>query len=77
MPTQEELSKISNQAERDLNSYEAKVGNARSADDAGVTSRVETKFHGATVNYDNPSTNAGYNRRVPPGEGGDLDDRGR
>lgn len=78
-PTKDELNQIAQQAEADLNSYQAKQGlNNSSVDDAGVDSNVETKFPGAEVKYHpDISTNAGYNRRIPPEEGGELDDRGR
>ncbi|KAI3397534.1 hypothetical protein diail_10627 [Diaporthe ilicicola] len=78
-PSKDELNKIAHEAERDLNSYQAKQGlNNVSVDDAGVDSIVEKKFPGAQVKSgDEISTNAGYNRRIPPEEGGELDDRGR
>lgn len=71
---------ISKAAEADLNTYQSKTGNARpqGLDDAGVNSYAEKKFDGAEVTYgDDLSTNAGYNKRIPPGEGGIVDDRGR
>ncbi|PTB63135.1 hypothetical protein BBK36DRAFT_1144194 [Trichoderma citrinoviride] len=71
---------ISRQAEADLNTYQAKTGAARppSNNDAGVDVNVEKKFEGAEVAYgDDLSTNRGYNKRIPPSEGGDLDARGR
>lgn len=78
-PSKEELNKIAQDAERDLNSYQAKQGlNNVSVDDTGVDSIVEKKFPGAEVKAGTEiSTNAGYNRRIPPEEGGELDDRGR
>lgn len=78
-PSKEELNKIAQDAERDLNSYQAKQGlNNVSVEDAGVDSIVEKKFPGAEVKVGTEiSTNAGYNRRIPPKEGGELDDRGR
>ncbi|KAI8964106.1 hypothetical protein F5Y11DRAFT_317292 [Daldinia sp. FL1419] len=79
-PSSETLRNIADQAERDLNSYEAKTGANRSTrtDDAGVDTRVEKKFPGADVRYDTDlSTNASYNKRIPPEEGGDVDARGR
>ncbi|KAI0153073.1 hypothetical protein GGR57DRAFT_468745 [Xylariaceae sp. FL1272] len=80
MPSAEELRKIADQAERDLNTYEAKTGAHRTSpsDEAGVDRRVEQKFPGAEVRYgEEISTNRGYNKRIPPEEGGELDDRGR
>lgn len=78
-PSKDELNKIAADAERDLNSYQAKQGlNNVSVEDAGVDSIVEKKFPGAEVKVGTEiSTNAGYNRRIPPEEGGELDDRGR
>ena len=71
---------ISKQAEADLNTYQSKTGNARpqGLDDAGVNSFAEKKFDSAQVEYgDELSTNRGFNKRIPPSEGGILDDRGR
>lgn len=78
-PTNEELNRIAQQAEADLNSYQAKQGlNNYSVNDAGVDSGVERKFTGAEVKYgDELSTSGSYNKRIPPSEGGELDDRGR
>lgn len=78
-PTSENLRNIAEQAERDLNSYEAKTGHHTTrSDEAGVDTRVENRFPGAEVRYDSDlSTNAGYNKRIPPEEGGDTDARGR
>ncbi|KAI0887523.1 uncharacterized protein GGS22DRAFT_110652 [Annulohypoxylon maeteangense] len=76
----ETLRKIADQAERDLNTYGAKTGTQKSSsyDNAGVDTRAEKKFPGAEVRYGTDvSTNAGYNRRIPPEEGGDVDARGR
>ncbi|KAL6922229.1 hypothetical protein ACHAPO_002987 [Fusarium lateritium] len=67
-------------AEKDLNTYQAKTGAARpvGGDDAGVNTMAENKFEGAHVEYgDELSTNAGYNKRIPPSEGGVTDDKGR
>ncbi|KAL7908303.1 hypothetical protein GGI35DRAFT_481005 [Trichoderma velutinum] len=77
MPNYEE---ISNRAEADLNTYQSKTGAARpqADDDAGVNSYVEKKFDGAKVAYgDELSTNRGYDKRIPPNEGGDVDARGK
>lgn len=78
-PTNEELNRIAQQAEADLNSYQAKQGlNNSSVNDAGVDSGVERKFPGAEVKYgDELSTSGSYNKRITPSEGGELDDRGR
>lgn len=78
-PSNDELNRIAKQAELDLNSYQAKQGlNNSSAENAGVDFGVESKFPGAEVKTgDDLSTNASYNKRIPPSEGGELDDRGR
>lgn len=76
----DQLRNLAEQAERDLNTYEAKTGAHKTStgDEAGVDSRAERKFPGAEVRYDQDlSTNRGYNKRIPPEEGGDLDARGR
>ncbi|RSM02871.1 hypothetical protein CEP52_007692 [Fusarium oligoseptatum] len=60
---------IAKQAEQDLNTYQAKTGNARrqDADNAGVNPLVENQFEGAKVEFgDELSTNRGYNKRIPP-----------
>ncbi|KAH7306025.1 hypothetical protein B0I35DRAFT_111446 [Stachybotrys elegans] len=72
---------IANQAEADLNTYQSKTGVARpeGLDEAGINSFVEKKFEGegAKVTYgDELSTNRGYNKRIPPSEGG-LEDKHR
>ncbi|KAM0255335.1 hypothetical protein ACHAQJ_005852 [Trichoderma viride] len=77
MPNYEEISR---RAEADLNTYQSKTGAARpqGLDDAGVNSYAEKKFDSATVTYgDDLSTNRGYDKRIPPSEGGDVDARGR
>ncbi|KAI1346875.1 hypothetical protein F5Y01DRAFT_296703 [Xylaria sp. FL0043] len=79
-PSSEEFRKIAEEAERNLNTYEAKTGAHKTSpsDEAGVDRRVENQFPGGQVRYDQDlSTNAGYNKRIPPEEGGDLDARGR
>lgn len=64
---------ISKQAEMDLNTDQAKVGTKEHGE-----SLAERKFPTAEVlTGDELSTNAGYNKRIPPSEGGILDDRGR
>jgi hypothetical protein len=67
-------------AEKDLNTYQAKTGAARpvGGDDAGVNTMAENKFEGAHIEVgDELSTNAGYNKRIPESEGGITDDKGR
>ncbi|KAJ4423930.1 hypothetical protein N0V82_001358 [Gnomoniopsis sp. IMI 355080] len=79
-PSNDELNRIAKQAELDLNSYQAKQGlnNSTIGDEAGVDSGVEKKFPGAQVKTgDELSTSGSYNKRIPPSEGGELDDRGR
>lgn len=73
---------ISKQAEQDLGTEQNLTGNNRHEGlaEAGVNSYAEKKFadHGAELQTgDELSTNAGYNKRIPPSEGGILDDRGR
>ncbi|KAL0569222.1 hypothetical protein V5O48_012748 [Marasmius crinis-equi] len=71
---------IARQAEADLNSYQAKTGTGQkgATDAPGVDSHVEKKFPGAQVTTgDGLSTGASYNKRIPPSEGGELDDRSR
>ncbi|KAK4447834.1 hypothetical protein QBC34DRAFT_495924 [Podospora aff. communis PSN243] len=81
-PDTTQLNNIAQQAERDLNSYESKTGNNRDKktglEDAGVSDVATKKFPGSSVKYsDDLVTNAGMNRRIPPDEGGDVDDHGR
>jgi hypothetical protein len=79
-PSTETFQKIAEQAERDLNTYEAKTGAHKTStnDEAGVDTRVENKFPGAEVRYgEDVNANASYNKRIPPEEGGDVDSRGR
>ncbi|KAJ4158119.1 uncharacterized protein LMH87_008659 [Akanthomyces muscarius] len=80
MPT--DFTAIANQAEADLNTYQAKTGAARAQglDQAGINSMAEKKFEdrGAQVTQgDELSTNGSFNKRIPPSEGGVLDDKGR
>jgi hypothetical protein len=79
-PSNEELNRIAAEAEENLNSYSMKTGANRgsASDEAGVDTSVENKFPGAEVRFGSDlKTNAGYNRQIPPEEGGELDDRGR
>jgi hypothetical protein len=79
-PSSEDFRKIAEEAERNLNTYEAKTGAHKMSanDEAGVDTRVENKFPGSQVKYgEDLSTNASYNKRIPPEEGGELDARGR
>ncbi|KAI1815997.1 hypothetical protein GGS20DRAFT_278152 [Poronia punctata] len=79
-PTNDTFRKIAEDAERNLNTFENKTGANKTStnDEAGVDTRVENQFPGAEVRYGRDvNTNAGYNKRIPPEEGGDLDARGR
>ncbi|KAI1425981.1 hypothetical protein F5Y12DRAFT_713636 [Xylaria sp. FL1777] len=76
----DDFRKIAEEAERNLNTYESKTGAHKTSpsDDAGVDSRAVNQFPGGSVRYDQDlSTNASYNKRIPPEEGGDLDARGQ
>ncbi|KAK3939743.1 hypothetical protein QBC46DRAFT_354772 [Diplogelasinospora grovesii] len=80
MSDNEKLNEIARQAERDLNTYQAKTGTGQTTglEDAGVNELSEDKFPGSQAKYgDDLVTNAGYNRRMPGDEGGDVDERGR
>ena len=72
---------ISKQAEADLNTKGAKTGERgiNTVDDGGANAAfAERKFESAEVSQgDELSTNAGYNKRIPPSEGGITDDKGR
>lgn len=73
---------IANRAEKDLNTYQAKTGEARKQadNDSGTNAMAEKEFakYGAELkDGDELSTNAGFNKRIPPSEGGETDDRGR
>lgn len=77
-----DLDKIARQAEQSLNSYNSKTGSGRDRatnfEPAGVSDTLANKFPGAQIKYgDELVTNAGYDRRMPPNEGGDIDDHGR
>ncbi|TVY37507.1 hypothetical protein LCER1_G008380, partial [Lachnellula cervina] len=67
------------QAERDLNSHQAKQGynGSDSATESGVDASVETRFPGARVVYGSAASGAGGNREIPPHEGGGVTDGGR
>ncbi|KAL8757952.1 MAG: hypothetical protein Q9184_004073 [Pyrenodesmia sp. 2 TL-2023] len=65
---------IAQQAERDLNSPQAKQGNSKSssAAESGVDEGVTTKFPGSTVKTGSQASGRGDNREIPVDEGGDL-----
>ncbi|KAJ9294207.1 hypothetical protein DTO271G3_7069 [Paecilomyces variotii] len=69
-------------AEQDLNSYQAKQGIGRKSDsvlESGVNEQVDKQFNGAaSAKYGVvASSSSGDHRKIPPEEGGELDDRGR
>ncbi|KAL2192607.1 hypothetical protein P885DRAFT_47325 [Corynascus similis CBS 632.67] len=75
-PGKEQLNDIAQQAEREMNTYQSKTGAGKGRttglDDYGVNDTVENKFPGSDVKVgDDLVTNQGYNRRIPPYEGGD------
>ncbi|KLJ05627.1 hypothetical protein EMPG_09336 [Blastomyces silverae] len=76
------MSQEAYQAERDLNTYQAKTGRAKEgpqnlAAESGVEASVEYKFPGSQVKYGPGSTASGSDHRIiPPEEGGRYDDRG-
>ncbi|KAJ2972836.1 hypothetical protein NUW58_g9096 [Xylaria curta] len=79
-PSPESFRRIAQEAQRNLNTYGTKTGAHKTSpsDEAGVDRRAENQFPGAEVKYGQDlSTNASYNKRIPPEEGGDLDARGR
>jgi len=64
---------IAAQAERDLNSREAKTGASKpsdSANESGVDVNVTNKFPGSTVTYGSAASGQGDNREIPESEGG-------
>ncbi|CAG7938001.1 unnamed protein product [Penicillium nalgiovense] len=82
MPTTEELKQTAFNAEKDLNSYQAKQGLGKKSDstlESGVNEMVENKFdQPAGLKYGPGSTASGSDHRViPEDEGGTRDDRNR
>lgn len=72
----EELSK---RAEGSLNTYQAKTGEARpqTNNDSATNAMAEREFadRGAELkDGDELSTNASFDKRIPPSEGGETDD---
>ncbi|TVY34083.1 hypothetical protein LOCC1_G007864 [Lachnellula occidentalis] len=67
------------QAERELNSHQAKQGHggSDSANESGVDASVESRFPGASVVYGSAASGAGGNREIPPEEGGDITESGQ
>ncbi|KAJ5551580.1 hypothetical protein N7535_000475 [Penicillium sp. DV-2018c] len=82
MPTTEELKNVAFNAERDLNSYQAKQGLGKKSDstlESGVDEMVDQRFSDSGgVKYGPGSTASGSDHRViPEDEGGTRDDRNR
>ncbi|KAL8877183.1 MAG: hypothetical protein Q9198_004756 [Flavoplaca austrocitrina] len=65
---------IAQQAERDLNSYDAKRGTNKSLSEteSGVNEGVSAKFPGSVVKTGSQASGQGDNREIPVDEGGDL-----
>ncbi|KAF6218425.1 hypothetical protein HO133_005774 [Letharia lupina] len=65
---------IARQAERDLNSHQAKhgVSTADSTTESGVDTSVTDRFPGSTIKVGSAASGAGDNREIPVDEGGDL-----
>ncbi|KAL9635869.1 MAG: hypothetical protein Q9164_003199 [Protoblastenia rupestris] len=70
---------IAEQAERDLNSHQAKHGisTSDSARESGVDTSVTSKFPGSEVKYGSAASGAGDNREIPIDEGGEEKGSGR
>ncbi|KAJ5130954.1 uncharacterized protein N7515_006993, partial [Penicillium bovifimosum] len=82
MPTTEELKNVAFNAEKDLNTYQAKQGLGKKSDstlESGVDEMVDQRFPQSTgVKYGPGSTASGSDHRViPEDEGGTRDDRDR
>ncbi|KAF7719878.1 Uncharacterized protein PECH_000942 [Penicillium ucsense] len=78
----DELRKTAFDAEKDLNSYQAKQGLGRKSDstlESGVDEMVDQRFaQSGGVKYGPGSTASGSDhRKIPEDEGGTRDDRGR
>ncbi|RAO71284.1 uncharacterized protein BHQ10_007296 [Talaromyces amestolkiae] len=76
-----DLIDVAHQAQRDLNSHQAKQGvghQSISTDESGVNENVTRDFPGAEVRYGEMANHGGSgNKKIPPQEGGDYDARGR
>ncbi|KAJ5636595.1 uncharacterized protein N7484_009908 [Penicillium longicatenatum] len=79
----EDLRKAAFDAEKDLNSYQAKQGLGKKSDstlESGVDEMANKRFEdaGASLKYGPGATASGSDhRKVPEDEGGTRDDRGR
>ena len=74
------ISEMAHQAEIDLNTSAAKTGRKHhpGLGETGVDDIVEKKFPGSSVRAgDEHISSRSYDRKIPPEEGGDLDERGR
>ncbi|KAF8852148.1 hypothetical protein BDZ45DRAFT_695316 [Acephala macrosclerotiorum] len=63
------------QAERELNSHQAKQGgynNSDSANESGINEAAVHRFPGASVTYGSAGSGSGDNCEIPVEEGGDL-----
>ncbi|KAJ6036517.1 hypothetical protein N7540_000796 [Penicillium herquei] len=82
-PHLEDLRKVAFDAEKDLNSYQAKQGLGKKSDstlESGVDEMANQRFAdaGASVKYGPGATASGSDhRKIPEDEGGTRDDRGR
>ncbi|KAJ5929166.1 hypothetical protein N7454_007014 [Penicillium verhagenii] len=79
-PNVEDLRKAAFDAEKDLNSYQAKQGLGKRVIPSGVDEMANKRFAdaGASLKYGPGSTASGSDhRKVPEDEGGTRDDRGR
>ncbi|KAL9131367.1 MAG: hypothetical protein Q9217_000694 [Psora testacea] len=65
---------LAQQAERDLNSHQAKHGisTGESARESGIDTNATTKYPGAGVKVGSSASGAGDNREIPVDEGGDI-----
>ncbi|KAK3331357.1 hypothetical protein B0H66DRAFT_613706 [Apodospora peruviana] len=79
MPDSAKLNEIAKQAERDLNTHKSKTGKrVTGLGETGIDDTVEKKFPGAKVQSGEEFVSSrSMNRRIPPEEGGDVDERGR
>ncbi|MCJ1236776.1 hypothetical protein MMC14_004758 [Varicellaria rhodocarpa] len=70
---------IAHQAEKDLNSHQAKhgVSHSSSATESGVDESVTNKFPGSTLTTGSAASGAGDNREIPVEEGGDISKLGK
>ncbi|KUL88536.1 hypothetical protein ZTR_05430 [Talaromyces verruculosus] len=87
-----DLTDIAYQAQRDLNSHQAKQGAGQKSlsstypsihffffsDESGLNENVTRDFPGAEVRYGEMANHGGSgSRKIPPEQGGDYDARGR